>query len=275
MKYVLYSKANNKTVFLSERIGIGMTTTTNASQAIKYTKRSAAENALNNIPLVYKRMNLEVGILTEDYKLDNNVFSKDDHEYSKNMTDIIDFMNTKPKKIKYSKPILYIPESPYESINGYTLNDVNNIDNNNDNTNDNINDQKEQTKLSLAEEQNLISNVINKVKESLTNVPQTLKQCKDILNEELSIVDKIIQGDLMHFAEFNKLNASQGYKFYKILHNFLQQRREIKNLLFVVSSLEQQLDENANILLEQIKKENRIYTPRVLDFLFTTGKDCL
>lgn len=272
MKYVLYSKENNKTVFLSERIGIGMTTTTNASQAIKYTKRSAAENALNNIPLVYKRMNLEIGILTEDYKLDNNVLSKNDHEYSKNMTDIIDFMNTKPKKIKYSKPILYIPESPYESINGYTSNDVNNIDNNN---NININDYKEQTKLSLEEEQNLISNVINQVKESLTDVPKKLKQSKDILNEELSIVDKIIQGDLIHFAEFNKLNASQGYKFYKILHDFLQQRREIKNLLFIVSSLEQQLDNNANILLEQIKKENRIYTPRVLDFLFTTGKDCL
>lgn len=274
MKYVLYSKSNNKTVFLSERVGIGLTTTTNASQAIKYKKRSAAENTLNNIPLVYRKMNLEIGLLTDDYKLDNNVSSKDIPGYSKSMTDIIDFMNIKPKKIKYSKPLLDIPESPYDSIN-YTLNNDNDNDNDIDNTYDNIIDTKEQTKLSLAEEQELISSSINKVKESLTGYPQTLKQCKNILNEELSRVDKIIQGDLIHFAEFNKLNASQGYKFYKILHDFLEQRREIKDLLFIVSSLVQQVDENANILMEQIKKENRTYTPRVLDFLFTIGKDCL
>lgn len=48
------------------------------------------------------------------------------------------------------------------------------------------------------------------------------------LKEKLSKIE-LLNIDIEHFIEFNDLNASDGYKIYKILHELRVQRRKIKN----------------------------------------------
>lgn len=50
------------------------------------------------------------------------------------------------------------------------------------------------------------------------------------LNNELSLVDKKEQ-DLLHIIENVRANASEGFSFYKQLHEIRNERRDIKNRL--------------------------------------------
>ena len=55
-----------------------------------------------------------------------------------------------------------------------------------------------------------------------------LEQRKEYLKYLISKCDREIS-DIQHCAEFYNLNASQGYKLYKMLHNVTNKRREVKN----------------------------------------------
>jgi hypothetical protein len=85
-------------------------------------------------------------------------------------------------------------------------------------------------------------------------------------NVELEIVD------IEHAAEFYNLNASQGYKIYKMLHDRQNERREIKNemtqidLIFKHGSMMSALNNNISHTISGL--DNRQYTPRVLKELF-------
>ncbi|WP_024348510.1 hypothetical protein [Lacrimispora indolis] len=93
---------------------------------------------------------------------------------------------------------------------------------------------------------------------------------KNYLNKLLSQEDmKIV--DIEHAAEFYKLNASQGYKLYKMLREARINRRKYKDELEEIESLRKygfnmlRTDE----MIEEIKKlDNRRYNPRVLEELF-------
>ncbi len=59
----------------------------------------------------------------------------------------------------------------------------------------------------------------------------TAKREIERLREEMSTVDKTIS-DILHELEFCKsLNASQGYKYARMLKNLREDRRYIKNEL--------------------------------------------
>lgn len=93
---------------------------------------------------------------------------------------------------------------------------------------------------------------------------------KNILEKELFTVDMEIQ-DCLHYIEFTKLNAAQGYKAYKILKERRVKRRSIKNELQVLDIiLEKKLGETvADEIMKRISgMDNRSYTPRVLTELF-------
>lgn len=90
------------------------------------------------------------------------------------------------------------------------------------------------------------------------------------LSQKLSRVDQEVS-DIKHYIEFNKLNAADGYKAYKMLQDKLLERRAIKDdfLKFKVLS-EAKVSDIFDGTLEQSLRElnNRTYTPRVLKELF-------
>lgn len=88
---------------------------------------------------------------------------------------------------------------------------------------------------------------------------------KLLSQEDMKIVD------IEHAAEFYKLNASQGYKLYKMLREARMNRRKYKDELEEIESLRKfgfnmlRTDE----MIDEIKKlDNRRYNPRVLEELF-------
>lgn len=107
---------------------------------------------------------------------------------------------------------------------------------------------------------------LKKVESFVVNADERRKE----LTEKLSNVDKEIS-DIQHYIEFNRLNAYQGWVVMSMLKNRLQQRREYKDELFLLSrihkcSLSKKEIEEAREASAQNK--NRQYTPRVLTELF-------
>lgn len=95
------------------------------------------------------------------------------------------------------------------------------------------------------------------------------------LSKLLSQIDQEIT-DIQHYIEFNRLNAAEGYKAYKLLQDKLLVRRGIKNDMMkfqvltsakVSDIFDGTLEKNLEVLA------NRTYTPRVLKELFIEGKD--
>lgn len=90
------------------------------------------------------------------------------------------------------------------------------------------------------------------------------------LLSDLSNVDKELT-DISHYIEFSNLNASQGYKVYKMEKERRVRRRSIKNEILMLNIiLEKKIGENAT---DEVRKQlealdNRTYTPRVLSELF-------
>ena len=80
--------------------------------------------------------------------------------------------------------------------------------------------------------------------------------------------------DIMHYIEFNNLDAANGYKIYKMLRECRIRRRKIKDEDVRVSAAIQalggiDLQEKLKSSICQIKSlDNRIYRPRALNELF-------
>lgn len=92
----------------------------------------------------------------------------------------------------------------------------------------------------------------------------------DRLSNELSEVDKELC-DIYHFIEFNTLNASKGYKAYKLLQNALIKRRNIKNEYSVIQSILSSKGADISKRVMQRKLEcgvSKSYNPRILNELF-------
>lgn len=90
------------------------------------------------------------------------------------------------------------------------------------------------------------------------------------LAQKLSHVDQEIS-DIEHYIEFNKLNAADGYKAFKMLQDKRIERRAIKDdfLKFKILSEANVSDIFDGTLEEKLRElDNRTYTPRVLKELF-------
>ena len=77
--------------------------------------------------------------------------------------------------------------------------------------------------------------------------------------------------DIEHAAEFYNLNASQGYKLYRLLHDSRVKRRGVKDELqkinFALGSSIGNLDLE-NLERSILGLDNRKYTPRINKELF-------
>lgn len=110
---------------------------------------------------------------------------------------------------------------------------------------------------------------IEKLKD-LNGLANEAGQREKDLNLQLSDVDQRLS-DLLHYCEFCSLNAAQGYKVYKKIKEYRQQRRQIKNELEVVrfilnKKITDSVSEDANELIHKINAKR--YEPRVLKELF-------
>ena len=90
------------------------------------------------------------------------------------------------------------------------------------------------------------------------------------LSEKLSDVDKKIV-DVEHYIEFGKFNAYQGWICFKMLQNLLQQRRQYKNEMQLITKMKESKISGNSIkaLFEGVKEiQNKLYTPRKFPELF-------
>lgn len=109
--------------------------------------------------------------------------------------------------------------------------------------------------------------------EKVDEISELAKQAENraaYLSEQIRQVDLSIV-DIEHAAEFYNLNASQGYKLYKMLHDARIKRRELKNELDKIRYF---LGSKTNVTgMENLRKsieglDNRQYRPRVINELF-------
>lgn len=98
----------------------------------------------------------------------------------------------------------------------------------------------------------------------------TIETTKQGLVSELSDIDQEIC-DIRHYIEFGRLNAYQGWAACEMMKKSLQQRRKIKDLLYIISEVKTRRNgttesERAKNAIQILNK--RTYIPRKLGFLF-------
>jgi len=110
---------------------------------------------------------------------------------------------------------------------------------------------------------------VDKIKD-LNGLAAEVSERKETLLNQLRDVDKKIS-DINHYIEFTKLNASQGFKAYKLIKDNLSHRRVVKNELTVLNiildyKLDEAVEEEIMKRIEGLDKRN--YKPRILEELF-------
>lgn len=112
---------------------------------------------------------------------------------------------------------------------------------------------------------------------------QLLDIYNNINNEYQNLYDELNQAnlreiDLLHMVENNNFNASEGWKYAKMIRDNRLHRRKIKNELNPLSELKNNFIDKNMIALNEVNQEvtrrnnilkdlteNKIYTPRVLN----------
>lgn len=91
------------------------------------------------------------------------------------------------------------------------------------------------------------------------------------LREKLSEVNKEI-GDVLHYIEFGKLNASQGWAASEMIKIARQRRRKIKDLLYIAEKIKRgkkvDIPEYESVQIAIDNLNNRHYNPRTLNVIF-------
>lgn len=111
--------------------------------------------------------------------------------------------------------------------------------------------------------------ILDKVKE-ISEFTKQIEERRLYLMEMIHTVDLEIV-DIEHAAEFYNLNASQGYKLYKLLHDARNRRREYKNELEKINlSLGTSIRSTnmENLQRSILGLDGRQYAPRINKELF-------
>ncbi len=109
----------------------------------------------------------------------------------------------------------------------------------------------------------------------ITKAADRLKRYIEELDKKLSELDKQ-QNDVLHFIEKYNLNASDGFKVYKLLKDIRVERRTIKNEIHNAQMLDKTELEGINYvsLIKKMADQEKqdAYTPRILTELFELRK---
>lgn len=104
---------------------------------------------------------------------------------------------------------------------------------------------------------------------SAVNEIKRMQEHREYLTDMVRKAD-LETSDIMHYLEFNKLSASEGYKISKQLTEIRQRRRKYKDMLGLLDIMD---NEGKALLDDDFLKKinyvyNRTYEPRVLTDLF-------
>lgn len=116
----------------------------------------------------------------------------------------------------------------------------------------------------------IIDEIVNGMNDFSNKVNEIAEYTKE-LNSIISYTDLEIS-DILHYIEFHKFSAAEGYKLCKKLQEICDRRREAKNKMQIINTMKTQscasiLSGNATKKIEKIVPDKK-YTPRVLDELF-------
>lgn len=103
------------------------------------------------------------------------------------------------------------------------------------------------------------------IKEDISSFRKKIQEEIDLTFDQLSHYDKEKE-DVLHYIEFNNLNACQGYKIYNLLHEIMNDRRAAKDKIKYLQNIITNLDS-----AKMSQNTSRTYTPRALPTLFTNG----
>lgn len=122
----------------------------------------------------------------------------------------------------------------------------------------------------VREEEAELDFEVEELLDNLEVATDTLEKRLNYLRGQQSKCD-LERTDIEHAAEFYKLNAAQGYKLYKLLHdNGIQRRKikeEIKKIEYTLGTkLDKKSVENSKKSIEGLN--NQQYTGRILKELF-------
>ena len=106
------------------------------------------------------------------------------------------------------------------------------------------------------------TNITNEV---VLSIKEQLQEEINIVADQLSHYDKEKE-DVLHYIEFNNLNACQGYKIYNLLHEIMKDRRAAKDKIEYLHNIMNNLDSAISP-----SEQSRTYKPRALPTLFTNG----
>lgn len=114
---------------------------------------------------------------------------------------------------------------------------------------------------------NLPFGIVDKARE-IAQDAELVKQRRQYLINELRLADLELT-DIEHAAEFYELNAAQGYKLYRLLHDVRVRRRRVKDELQLLDTfLGSSVTRIDNVCKQAEGYSSRSYTPRVNKELF-------
>lgn len=116
----------------------------------------------------------------------------------------------------------------------------------------------------------IVGEIIGSINEFSSKMNEITDYSKE-LNSIISYTDLQIS-DILHYIEFHKFSAAEGYKLCKKLQEICDRRREAKNKIQIINTIKHQscasvLSGNATKIIEKIVPDKK-YTPRVFDELF-------
>ncbi len=93
----------------------------------------------------------------------------------------------------------------------------------------------------------------------------------------LSVLSEIDEEvcDILHYVEFGRLNASQGWAASEMIKAARIRRRKVKDLLYIIQQIQSRsggVSEVESAKNAIVKLNQRVYKPRKLDFLFEDRK---
>lgn len=98
-------------------------------------------------------------------------------------------------------------------------------------------------------------------------IKNLIDENKSDISDRLSEIDLELS-DMLHYIEFHKFSACEGYKLCKRLQEVLDRRRVIKNEMKAVQETERIYDPLS--ITDKIRHQN--YVPRILNTLFDENK---
>lgn len=104
---------------------------------------------------------------------------------------------------------------------------------------------------------------LSEITDGFTQINEALIQAKN----DKKRIEKAIT-DLRHYIEFGSFNTYQGFRLFRILQNLLRQRRNYKDIIFLLENISENSNDINYIYWCAIQLKCRNYKPRILKNMF-------